>query len=120
MATADMIPGADLVVTQTLSSTEGMRAAFLGIPTIYFLSIVDVERSFDVFGARVSPPAEQGIAVAVYDGDVAQLSNAIDDLLFEGGAEAMREIQRTKCVAKERGYAVREMARVLKQVISSR
>ena len=32
----------------------------------------------------------------------------------------MREIQRAKCIAKECGYAVREMARVLKQIAVSR
>lgn len=119
MATADMIPGADLVVTQTVSSTEGMRAAFLGIPTIYFLSVVDQERSFETHGTKISPPANMNIAAAVYGGNVVQLADTIYHLLFAGGGKAMQKIQRTKCVVKERGYAVREMVRVLNQVALS-
>ena len=120
MATQDIIPGADLVVTQTVSSTEGMRAAYLGIPTVYFLSSVDIERSVETHGTRISPPGQMGIAEAVYSGNSGALGEVIQRLLTRKGSAGMRSAQRAKCVAHERGYAIKEMTRVLTQIARGR
>ncbi|TSC69779.1 MAG: hypothetical protein G01um101470_975 [Parcubacteria group bacterium Gr01-1014_70] len=120
MVTQDIITGADIVVTQIVASTEGMRAAYLGIPTVCFLSVVGIEWSVETHGTRFSPPAQMGIADAVYTGDSGALAQVIQRLLTPEGSAAMRAVQRAKCVVHERGYAIKEMARVLTEIARSR
>lgn len=114
MRTADMVPGADLVIGS--ASSIARQAAYLQIPAIEFFSKVALARMETTNnGSRVWEPCELGITRGVYSGNSDDLSSAMYDLLLiPEKIETLRAVQRQKCPSpKEQGSAAKIMAEAL-------